>query len=264
MALSGRPEVRLDENDQKKVALASQEYLDSLISRPDDWASHYNMGNYFLSRGDFPSALVAFTAASKLEPKSALPFVNISIAYARLGENERAETSLRSALKIDPESAEANFNMALLKAEQKDLKEAERYFRLALKHNPQMAQAAYNLGVLLAKDRTREGTEWCRKAYELRPGEPRYGYTLVILKWQGGDAEGAIKTSSEVIQRSPGFGPIYLILGDIYEKQGRSKEAVAVYRQALERNAFSDPDRNRIESKLRALSGQEPAKTRRP
>ncbi len=262
MALSTRPEIRLGEKDQKKVGLASQEYLDSLLSRPDDWSSHYNMGNYFLGRGDFPSALVAFTAASKLEPKSALPLVNISIAYARLGEKERAETSLWSALKIDPESAEANFNMALLKAEQKDLEGAEHYLRSALKYNPQMAQAAYNLGVLLAKNRIDEGMEWCRKAYELRPGEPRYGYTLVFFKRQKGDVEGAIKTSHEVIERSPAYGPMYLLLGDIYENQRKIKEAVGVYRQALERNAFSDPDRNRIESKIQALSGSEPAKTR--
>ena len=264
MALSARPEIRLDEKDQKQVAFASEEYLDSLISRPDDWASHYNMGNYFLARGDLPSALVAFTVASKLEPKSALPLVNISIAYAQLGESERAENSLGNALRVDPDSAEANFNMGLLKAEQKDLQDVERYFRLALKHNPQMAQAAYNLGVLLARDRIDEGTEWCRKAYEFRPGEPRYGYTLVFLKRQKGDVEGAVKTSREVIKRSPGYGPIYLILGDILEKQGRINEALAVYRQALNNHAFSGPDRNQIESKIRALSGQEPPKTRQP
>ena len=76
--------------------------------------------------------------------------------------------------------------------------------------------------------------------------------------------DGAIKTSREVIERSPRYSPIYLILGDIYEKQGKIKEAVAVYHQGLAHNAFSDPDRNRIESKIRALSEEESAKTRQP
>ncbi|MCK7481427.1 MAG: tetratricopeptide repeat protein [Candidatus Moduliflexus flocculans] len=48
--------------------------------------------------------------------------VNTSMAYARMGENDKAEQSLQKALKLAPDNAAANFNMGLLKAEKNELK----------------------------------------------------------------------------------------------------------------------------------------------
>jgi Flp pilus assembly protein TadD len=66
-----------------------------------------------------------------------LAMVNESIAYTRMGENERADESLKKALKVATDSAAANFNMGLLKAEQNDPGGAEQYLRKPLKDDPQ-------------------------------------------------------------------------------------------------------------------------------
>ena len=85
-----------------------------------------------------------------------MAMVNTSIAYAQMGENDKAEKSLQQALKLAPDNAAANFNMGLLKAEKNDPKEAEKYLKKAIKADPQMAQAAYNLCIITAKDRINE------------------------------------------------------------------------------------------------------------
>ena len=120
--------------------------------------------------------------ALKMEPHAALALVNQAMAYARMGDNQKANDALQKALKINPDSAAANFNMGLLKAEQNDLTAAERYLRAALKADPQMAQAAYNLCVMLMKDRPDEAMDFCQKAAELRPDQPRYAFTLAFYR----------------------------------------------------------------------------------
>jgi hypothetical protein len=37
----------------KRSQSCTQEYLASILSRPDQWDSHYNLGNYYLDRSDF-------------------------------------------------------------------------------------------------------------------------------------------------------------------------------------------------------------------
>ena len=158
---------------QEQLKKAEQEYLASITARPDQWTSHYNLGNYQLSRGETREAVASFEKALAFEPQAVTAMVNASIAHARLGEIDKAEKSLQKALKLAPDNAAANFNMGLLKAEKKEPKQAESYLKKALKADPQMAQAAYNLCVITAKDRIGEAVAWCRKAAETRPAEPR-------------------------------------------------------------------------------------------
>ena len=260
MALSHFPGLTLNQEDQKKLERATGEYLASLMSRPDQWSSHYNLGNYHLNRGDLTLAMGAYETALKLEPRSIPALVNASIVQARMGNQEKAESFLRKALEVDAGSAEANFNMGLLKAEQKNLAEAEKHLRAALKTDPRMAEAAYNLGVLLMKDRPEEGIQYVRKACELRPDIPKYGNALAFYLGEKGDQVRAIQALQETISRQPGSGDAYLMLGEIYLRQGKPERASAVYVQALRSKALSDPDRERIGAKLRELAAAKPRK----
>jgi tetratricopeptide (TPR) repeat protein len=259
-SLVGYQNFPLDDADKKKVEAALKEYLTSILSRPDQWSSHYNMGNCYLSLGDPKQAIASYDTALKLEPRAVLAMVNESMAYARLGDTKKADESLQKALKISPSNAAANFNMGLLKAEQNDMKGAEKYLKAALKADPRMAQAAYNLCVVLSKDRLSEAVAYCRKATDLRPQEPRYAYTLAFYLRQKGDSNGAAIVLEGLINRVPAYGDAYLLLGDIYEKQGKKKEAEAIYLEALGKEGLSRNDRIRIDAKLKALATGGPNK----
>jgi len=200
---------------QTQLKKANQEYLASITARPDQWTSHYNMGNYQLSRGETKNAVASYQAALKLDPQAIMAMVNTSIAYAQMGENDKAERSLQKALKQAPDNAAANFNMGLLKAEKKDLKTAEKHLKKAFKADPQMAQAAYNLCIITAKDRINEAVTWCRKASELRPQEPKYAYTLAFYLNQKGDRDEAIRTLQAIIEKYPGYKDAEMLLKEI-------------------------------------------------
>jgi tetratricopeptide (TPR) repeat protein len=167
-SLAGFPASLVQDSDRSSLTNATNEYVQSLATRPDHWSSHYNLGNYFLSRGMPKDALTAFQTAAKLDVQGIQPLVNMSIAQARTGNLQSAEDSLVRALALDPKSAAANFNMGLLKAEQGDLPEAERCLRKALAEDPVLAEAAYNLSIILAEDRLDEAVLWAEKAANLR------------------------------------------------------------------------------------------------
>jgi len=204
---------------QTQLKKANKEYLAFIMARPDQWTSHYNMGNYQLSRGETKKAVVSYRKALKIEPQAVMAMVNSSIAYAQLGENDKADKSLQAALKIAPDNAAANFNMGLVKAEKNELKQAEKYLKKAIKSDPQMAQAAYNLCIIISKDRINEAVAWCRRAAELRPQEPKYAYTLAFYLEQKGDRDEAIGTLQAILEKYPQDKDAEMLLKELSEKE---------------------------------------------
>ncbi|NWG14556.1 MAG: tetratricopeptide repeat protein [Acidobacteria bacterium] len=244
------PRESLSTADRDRLERASQELVASLQSRLDDWASHFNLGSYYLDRGEPQRAVASFEIASRLRPDVAMPYVNVSIAHARLGQNLQAEQALRKALEVEPQSTAANFNLGLLKAEQNDLRGAERHLRAALKTDPDMAEAAYNLAVIVANGRLDEAVALCRRAVTLRPNEQKYAYTLGFYLYQSGRADEARRVLQDLIARHPGNADAYALLGSILESRGQVREARTLYRQALADRFLSDRDKTTFEMKL--------------
>jgi tetratricopeptide (TPR) repeat protein len=202
-ALTGIPEDRLPEDARPRVRAALAELVDSMKSRPDDMASHYNLGNFHMTRGQMPEAVAAFETAVRLQPEALPPHVNAALAYNALGQNDQAEASLRRALRLDPTNAPAQLNLGMLLAEMGKMAEAEQAFRAAFEANSRSAQAAYNLGVLLANHRPAEALEWCRRAATLGPDNPQYGYTHAFYLHRAGRPDQALEVIRSVLKRFP-------------------------------------------------------------
>jgi len=202
-ALANVPEESLPENQRRQVRNAVAELIDSMKSRPDDMASHYNLANFYLSRSEAANAVTEFETATRLVPDALPPYVNAALAYNALGQNDKAEASLRHALSLDPTNAAANLNLGMLLAEVGKMSEAEQAFRAVFKADPKSAQAAYNLGILLAKDQPGEALTWSRRAAELRPDNPQYGYTYAFYLYHVGQLDEALKAIRLVRQRFP-------------------------------------------------------------
>ena len=182
---------------------------------PDQWTSHYNLGNHLLGQRELKGAVASYQTALILNPQAIMPMVNTSVAYARMGENEKAEDALQKAIEQAPDNAAVNFNMGLLKAAKNELEAAEMHLKQAFKTDPQMAQAAYNLCIVTARDRIDEAVSWCRKASDLRPEEPKYAYTLAFYLNQKGERDEAVRTLQGVLEKYPQFKDAERLLKDI-------------------------------------------------
>ena len=235
--------------------------MTAMQARPDDWASHANLGNFYMERRDFPAAVACFETATKLEPRQIGPMVNASMAYSNLGQNDKAEQSLRRALKVEPDNAAANFNLGLLLGEQGRLQEAEQALRTALKADPQMAAAAYNLGVILGEKNLDEAIAWCQKAHELRPTDPKYAHTLAFFLRPKARRPRRSRSFRKFVERKTPSVEIYLLLAAIYENRGARPAALAVYQRAWPCPACRRPSRANFEAKIAEPAAARPNRT---
>jgi tetratricopeptide (TPR) repeat protein len=194
-ALAGVPPGRLGGVDRESLEKAREEAETSFRARPDDHASHYNLGNFYLAGGDPKKAIDEYETSSRLRPDSVPPLVNASMAYYALGEKENAEKSLRRAVKIAPENVAVRLNL----------------------------------------------------------GMPRYGYTYAFFLDQKGETAKAIPVLRKIVDRNPPFTPAYVMLGTIYEKQGKAGEAKKVYKKAADNAELPEPDRAQFRKKLQSM-----------
>jgi Tfp pilus assembly protein PilF len=248
-----RPESLQDPRERANLERANRDFMTAMQARPDDWASHSNLGNFYLESHDFPAAAACFETATKLEPRQIGPMVNAAMAYSNMDQNDKAEQSLRRALNSDPTNAAANFNLGLLLGEQGRMAEAEQALRTALKTDPQMAAAAYNLGVIVSKKSLDEAITWCQKAHELHPADPKYAHTLAFYQRQKGNVDAAIKLLRQVIEQAPHYLDAYLLLAEIYESRRDFSAAAAVYRNALKLEQLPPSLQRELQAKLQAI-----------
>ncbi len=257
MSLAALPPQSLpNQSDRANLEKANLEFVTAMRARPDDWASHANLGNFYMESRNFSAAVNCFDTAMKLEPRQIGPLVNASMAYSNLGQNDKAEECLRRALKLDPANAAANFNLGLLRGEQGQLADAEQSLRAALKADPRMAAAAYNLSVIVAEKNLDEAIAWGRKAHLLAPRESKYSLSLAFFLHQKGKSNEAIPLLQQLLQREPANLDASFLLGGIFEKQHDFSSAAAIYRDALKPDRLPPPLKRQLESKLRAIESK--------
>jgi tetratricopeptide (TPR) repeat protein len=214
---------------QTSVKLATTELLKAYQAHPDDYASHYNLGNFHMQRGDHEKALTSYQTAIKLRPDFVPPYVNIAFVHNSMGHNDKAEASFLKAIALDPNNAVLHLNLGMLLGEMNRSKDAEKAFRSSLMADPNSAAAAYNLGVLLASDRPSESLQWCRKAYLLRPDDGRYGYTYAFYLFQESEVEQAITVLTDITDRNIPYADAYTLLATIYLQKKEFQKAIDVY-----------------------------------
>ena len=263
-SLAQYPSSWVARKDQPHVKKATKEYLASLTARPDQWTSYYNLGNYYLNRGEVKQALASYDTALMLEPQAALVMVNAALAYAQAGEKKQAEKFLKKAIKIQPDNAPAHFNLGLLQAEQNRRKEAEQELKQAFRLDPKLAPAAYNLCILTIKDRPEEGLSWCHRAMALNTQEPKYAYTLAFYQREQGDLKAAAATLKSFLARQPEFTEGTLLLAEIFLQQGERHQATEMLRQALKKENLPYHDLARLAAMLQKLTDTRPSEDNHP
>jgi tetratricopeptide (TPR) repeat protein len=255
-SLARVPAEMVPDSDRQHLAAATVELKAALGAHPDDYVSHYNLGNFHMDRRDYPQAILAFEAAIKLRADYLPSYVNASLAYNAAGQNGKAEASLNAALKIDPNNLAAHLNLAMLVAEQGRMGQAEAAFVAALKSDPNSAVAAYNLGIILAKDRMPEALEWCGKASLLEPDNHKYAYTYAFYLRQSGSTDRAIGVLRGLIDKQIPYADAYFLLGDIYENQQAFEKAKDVYSAGLALPGIPEQQRYGFAARIRQIQGR--------
>jgi tetratricopeptide (TPR) repeat protein len=252
-SLAAVPRNMIEQDKLKYLDIATAELIDSYLSHPDDYLSHYNLGNFYMDKGEHQKAISSFSTSSRLRPDSVLALNNVAFAYNAIGQNEKGVSSLKKALKIDPENAATNLNLGMLLGEMGRIAEAERAFRAAFKTDPNSAAAAYNLGVILATDKPGQSLDLCKKAYELSPEDGRYSYTYAFYLYQNGLTENAVEVLEDMVKKQIPYADAYAMLGAIYLRTGEPEKASDVYRKAYKNIKLSEKERSDFSQMLQRM-----------
>lgn len=250
ISLAGFDGSHFNAGEAQIVSAATNEYIHSLVTRPDDWSSHYNEGVFHQSRGDAEKALISYETAARLYPESLMPLINSSVLYSYTGNQQKAEENLEKAIAIDPENEAANLNLGLLLAEQGKLREAEERLKLALKTNPGQAVAAYNLSVISSQRSIGEAVEYAFIAAKANPDEPKYAYTLAYYQLQNNQKKEAETTLKKLIADHPLYLNAVSFLADYYSREGMNKQLKELYEQTLKNEGIPENERKAIQSAL--------------
>lgn len=253
-AMAAIPRESMDAGMASAFDRAVAELKLTLDARPDSWASHYNLGSFYLTQQDYRRAMPLYETAIRLQPRAIQPYVNISFAYNALGMNDKAVQSLRQACRLQPKSHEANLNLGLLLGEIGSLEEAATYIQKAAELDPGSAVAAYNLGIMQAKlGRMDSAISRLRHAFSLQKDNSQYAYSLAFYLQQRGDLSGAASILRQAIRQKEFNMDAVSLLGDIYLKQKRTKEARILYNSTIKNRQLSNEEIEILKGKISAL-----------
>ncbi|MBS0010891.1 MAG: ammonia-forming cytochrome c nitrite reductase subunit c552 [Bacteroidales bacterium] len=252
-ALSSLPLSNINETDRARLSQALMEYEASLVTHPDSWSAHYNLGNYYTKQNEFTKALNSYKTSFRIYPEAIMPMVNAGFVYSLMGDYESAEEMFMMVLSLEPGHEAALTNLALLYGEMGDNEMAIQYFRRLLAVSDKNALAAYNLAVLLSQKDPGEAVDLSRKAMDWDPGNPKYAYTHAYYLLGSGNTPGAKEILGKAISGFPKFIDSYLLLSDILTKAGEYDRAREILLKALEINGLSYEQERALAGKLQEL-----------
>ena len=120
------------------------------------------------------------------------------------GNLEGAQASLNRALRLQPCLAEAYLNLADLERQRGDEAAAERAIRAALGCDSKSAAAHHALGLWQVRARQSDAAiASLKRAVELAPANPRFGYVLAVALASRGDRDAAISLLETTLQHRP-------------------------------------------------------------
>jgi tetratricopeptide (TPR) repeat protein len=160
------------------------------------------------------------------------------------GDAAGAERLIKEAIAAKPDVRLAHFNLALIAEQRGDIRLAEREYFEELKLHPDSYKAAFNLSRLYEGLGDREGQIGALKqSIESNPYFAEGHFFLAKAYLDGNSRfDEAITLAKKGLTLAPRseFAPLgHYVLADIYNRQGRSKEAAqqAAMGEALEARA---------------------------
>lgn len=227
---------RLGDDD---AALAGFEHY--LKIDPKDPFVQYQMGEIWMDRGELARAEQLFRHALELDPNVASARNALGVVTLKKGDPDGAERLIREAIAAKPDVRLAHFNLALIAEQRGDIRLAEREYFEELKLHPDSFKAAFNLSRLYEGIGDREGQIGALK--QSIQSNPYFaeGHLFLAKAYldRGSNFDEAIALAQKGLELAPSseYAPLgHYVLADIYNRQGRSREASreAALGQALE------------------------------
>ena len=182
---------------QKGEANANAEKFEKSDDPPITAQTRFAAGQLAEAQGNFDNAISQYQAAIKLDPKKLDAMFRLGMAYVQTRRFDEAVATWQRYLKATNNSAQGYGNLGYTYETAGRIDDAEKAYQAGIARDPQNQSCRVNYGLMLARRN------------QLEP---------------------AIKQLSAVLPPAA----VHYNLGSVCEQQGRTEEAKAYYRKALE------------------------------
>jgi Tfp pilus assembly protein PilF len=138
---STNPDGRV-ESDKSALAVHEKVEVDA------DTRSDYETAMRQLQAGEYEKGTDLLTKVSERAPGHTAPYINLAIAYQKMGKLPAAEESIKKALQRDPQDPLANTEYGLICRKTGRFAEARKAYEQTLERHPGFLPARKNLGIL--------------------------------------------------------------------------------------------------------------------
>lgn len=147
--------------------------------------------------------------------------------FYRSGKLSEAEGDLKAAIALTPRLPDLHFNLAQVYESANDIPNAIENYRKEVEIAPRNAGAHMNLGLLLFQTGQVDAASAAFKTlHELTPSDPRAGFLLAeTYNALNRNLDDAIRLTRQGLAVMPEHKRGYVLLAQVYEKLGRTKEA---------------------------------------
>ena len=255
--------------DALKAELSSQEQqrIRTVPTNDVQAYEHYLRGRQSLTRFTTPEmvrSIEHFKAAIDRDPKFALAYVGLSMAYTEMGEHgaygraqaaAQALTAAETSVRLDPDLGEAHCALAFARLVfNYDWAAAEAGYRRAIELNPSYADAYDLYGrMCMSLDRHEEAIDLVRRAKELDPFAHRVDLATALLR--AGRPVEAERAAEAGLAVEPNDARLQATLGWTRFRQGRIGEGLACLERAVVLEPTDDMWRGQLGEAL-AMSGK--------
>ena len=139
---SGASETQKDCNPKGVIEITQDIGVDPEIK------DEFNTALTLLNEEKYPEAIRLLKGVTGKTSKFTAPYINLGIAYAHIGEMDKAEESLKKALEINDQHPVANNELGIVYRKIGRYKEAREHYELTVNTYPEFLPARKNLGVL--------------------------------------------------------------------------------------------------------------------
>jgi predicted Zn finger-like uncharacterized protein len=209
----------------KKAANLSSKYLTARVA----------IARLLLKQKKLKDALSELTAASKINPRSAIVHNGLGEAYLLQGNDRLAQKEFEETLRLDPELASGHFNLANVLRKQAKYDQAIELYKKVAVISPRYPDLAYEHGytLFLKKEHT-AALKMFEEAIRSNPKDDRLYVRAGLVARAIGDQNAAIQYFQSATGLNASNTEAYFQLGLVYQLQKDHEKALELFKQVAE------------------------------
>lgn len=217
--------------------LAAVEEFQKAFTPPYD----FDQGLAFFNDDKFEEAIVYFEKALDVNPENTRALNLLGQSYAAVGQQSKAKASLKKAIEIDPKDALLYYDLGLIYGKSGEDDTATEYFSEAIELAPEFSSPYFSRGFAyqLKGEWNKAITDYS-KVIEITPKDASaFSYRGNTYKGKG-EYEKALKDYTTAIEVDPKYSLVHYDLGNLQAMTGKREEAISSFEKYLSMQPSAD------------------------